>query len=104
LKAAEVLTHRALRDLRVRAGLTQREVARRVGLPGTVLSAYQRGRRQPSLDTAGGSIDASGFDVHFAPRLDPHVQARRLIEVLTLAEALPYRPRPLATARRSSPR
>ena len=97
-----MLTHHALRDLRLRAGLTQREVARRVGLPDTVLSAYERGRRQPSLDTAGRIIDAIGFDVRFTPRLDPDIQARRLVEVLTLAEALPYRPRPLATARRSA--
>lgn len=86
----------------MRAGLTQREVARRVGLPDTVLSAYERGRRQPSLDTAGRIIDAIGFDVRFTARLDPDVQARRLVEVLTLAEALPYRPRPLATARTST--
>ena len=99
-----MLSHQSLRDLRLRAGLTQREVARRVGLPDTVLSAYERGRRQPSLDTAGRIIAAIGFDVRFAPRRDPEVQARRLVEVLTLAEALPYRPRPLATARRSSGR
>jgi len=96
-----MLSHRSLRDLRLRAGLTQREVARRVGLPDTVLSAYERGRRQPSLETAGRIIAAIGFDVRFSPRLDPDRQSRRLVEVLTLAEALPYRPRPLARARRS---
>lgn len=99
-----MLSHRSLRELRLRAGLTQREVARRIGLPSTVLSAYERGRRQPSLDTAGRIIAAIGFDIRFVPRLDPEVQARRLVEVLTLAEALPYRPRPLARARRSGGR
>jgi hypothetical protein len=52
------------------------------------------------VETAGRLIDAMGFDVTFRARLDPEVQGRRLVEVLTLAEALPYRPRPLATARR----
>jgi hypothetical protein len=32
--------------------------------------------------------------------LDPVEQARRLRDVLELAEALPYQPRPLASARR----
>jgi transcriptional regulator with XRE-family HTH domain len=95
-----VLSGQTLRELRHRAGLTQAEVARRVGIPATVVSAYECGRRQPSLETAGRLIDAMGFDVTFRTRLDPEVQGRRLVEVLTLAEALPYRPRPLGTARR----
>ncbi len=95
-----MLSGQTLRELRHRAGLTQVEVARRVGIPATVLSAYECGRRQPSVETAGRLIDAMGFDVTFRARLDPEVQGRRLVEVLTLAEALPYRPRPLATARR----
>lgn len=95
-----MLSGQTLRELRRRASLTQAEVARRVGIPATVVSAYECGRRQPSLETAGRLIDAMGFDVAFRPRLDPEVQGRRLVEVLTLAEALPYRPRPLATARR----
>lgn len=94
-----MLTHLALLELRRRARLTQAAVAGRVGIPATVLSAYERGRRQPSLATAGRIIDAIGFDVRFATRLNPEVQGRRLVEVLTLAEALPYRPRPLARAR-----
>jgi transcriptional regulator with XRE-family HTH domain len=40
-----MLNVRTLRDLRHRAGLTQAEVARRVGIPSTVLSAYECGRR-----------------------------------------------------------
>ncbi|MFM8482887.1 MAG: helix-turn-helix domain-containing protein, partial [Actinomycetota bacterium] len=94
-----VLSGRTLRDLRLTAGLSQVEVARRVGIVPTVLSAYERGRRQPSAAVAGRIIDAMGYDITFVRRLDPEVQARRLVDVLTLAEALPYRPRPLATAR-----
>jgi len=41
-----------------------------------------------------------GYEVHVTRPLDAEVQARRLVDALTLAEALPYRPRPLAKARR----
>ncbi len=88
-----------LRDLRTKAGLTQAEVARRVGIPSTVVSAYECGRRQPSLDVVGRMIEALGFEIRFVRRLDPVEQGRKLAEVLRLAEALPYRPRPLAKAR-----
>lgn len=93
-----MLSTATLRQLRERAGLTQAEVARRLGIPVTVVSAYERGRRQPSLEIAGRLIEALGFDVAFERRLDPEVQARKLVDVLELAEALPYRPRPLHRA------
>ncbi|MBM3683669.1 MAG: helix-turn-helix transcriptional regulator [Actinobacteria bacterium] len=95
-----VLSGGLLRRLRQRAGLSQAEVARRAGIVPTVLNAYERGRRQPSLEAAGRIIDAMGYEVHVTRPLDAEVQARRLVDALTLAEALPYRPRPLAKARR----
>lgn len=95
-----MLSGATLRRLRLRAGLTQVEVAEAAGIPASVLSAYERGRRQPGLDVVSRIIDALGLRVRFEPAPDPGVQARRLVEVLTLAEALPYRPRPLAKARR----
>ena len=94
------LTSARLRELRLSAGMTQAALGRRVGLPTTVISAYECGRRQPSLEIAGRIIDALGYDVRFARRLDPVEQGRKLVDVLLLAEALPYRPRPLARARR----
>ena len=94
-----MLTGATLRELRVKAGLTQAEVGRRVGIPATVVSAYECGRRQPSLEVAGRIIEAIGFEARFVRVLDDEVQRRKLVEVLTLAEALPYRPRPLAKAR-----
>ena len=97
--ASVVLSGQTLRDLRLNAGLSQVEVARRVGIVATVLSAYERGRRQPSVEVAGRIIEAMGYDITFIRRLDPEVQACRLVDVLTLAEALPFHPRPLATAR-----
>ena len=54
---------------------------------------------QPSVEIAGRIIEAMGYDITFVRRLDPEIQGHRLADVLTLAEALPYRHRPLATAR-----
>ena len=96
-----MLTSATLRELRIKAGLTQAEVGRRVGIPATVVSAYECGRRQPSLEVAGRIIEAIGFEARFVRVLDDEVQARKLEQVLLLAEALPYRPRPLAKARMS---
>ena len=97
-----MLTGATLRELRIKAGLTQAEVGRRVGIPATVVSAYECGRRQPSLEVAGHIIEAMGFEARFVRFLDDEVQARKLEQVLLLAEALPYRPRPLAKARLAS--
>lgn len=95
-----MITGDILAALRRRAGRTQAEVAVAVGIPASVLSAYERGRRLPSLAIASRIIDALGYSVKFDFVLDPSEQARRLREVLELAEALPYQPRPLASARR----
>ena len=95
-----MITGEVLASLRRRVGRTQVEVAEATGIPASVLSAYERGRRQPSLANASRIIDALGYTVKFDFVLDPAEQARRLRDVLELAEALPYRPRPLASARR----
>jgi transcriptional regulator with XRE-family HTH domain len=89
-----------LRTLRRRTGQTQAEVAAITGIPVTVLSAYERGRRQPGIDAAARVVAALGYRVEFVPTITPTLQAQRLEEVLALAGALPYRPRPLAKARR----
>lgn len=95
-----VLSGETLRTLRRRSGRSQGDVAAAVGIPASVLSAYERGRRQPGLEVAGRIIEALGYRVGFVRLPDPATQARRLEDVLTLAEALPYSPRPLAKARR----
>jgi transcriptional regulator with XRE-family HTH domain len=95
-----VLTGELFATLRRRAGRTQVELAAATGIPASVLSAYERGRRQPSLANASRIIEALGYSVKFDLVLDPSEQGRRLRDVLELAEALPYRPRPLASARR----
>ena len=89
-----------LRRLRRRVGRTQQWVADAVGIPVTVISAYERGRRQPGVDVAVRIVAALGHRVELVALADPTTQSRRLEDVLTLADALPYRPRPLSVARR----
>ena len=95
-----MITGELLATLRHRTGRLQVDVATAAGIPASVLSAYERGRRQPSLAAAARIIDVLGYAVKFDFVLDPAEQARRLSDVLQLAEALPYRARPLASARR----
>jgi len=89
-----------LRELRIAAGRTQADIAAAVGIPVTVLSAYERGRRQPGVEVASRIVDAIGYRIRLTPKPDLARQGRRLADVLRLAEALPFTPRPLARARR----
>jgi len=49
-----------LQEARRRAGLTQAELGRRAGVTQSVISAYESGRRQPSLPVLLGLLRASG--------------------------------------------
>src|ERR1700761_7123528 len=79
-----------------RSGLSQAELARRAGLPRSVLNVYLKGRREPGADTLIRLAGAAGFDLGLEPRkppVDPERASKILVQVLELAEALPFRPR-----------
>lgn len=84
-------------QIRERSGLSQAELARRAGLPRSVVNAYLRGNREPGADTLARLAAAGGFELGLAPRkpsVDFERASRILVQVLELAEALPFRPRP----------
>jgi transcriptional regulator with XRE-family HTH domain len=78
------------------SGLTQAELARRAGIPRSVLNAYLKGHREPGADALLRVISAAGGKLEVAkrkPPVDPERAGKILVQVLGLAEALPYRPR-----------
>lgn len=86
-----------VKEIQEQSGLSQAELARRSGLPRSVVNAYVRGKREPGADALTRLATAGGFELRLRRR-QPPVDAERagkiLVQVLDLAEALPYRPRP----------
>jgi transcriptional regulator with XRE-family HTH domain len=82
--------------IRSQSGLSQAELARRAGIPRSVLNVYLHGHREPGADTLLRLAAAGGFGLELGRRKPP-VDAERaskiLVQVLELAEALPFRPR-----------
>lgn len=52
-----------LRSARERVGVSQSELAARAGVPRTMVSAYERDLRQPSLPTLRRLVGAAGFEL-----------------------------------------
>jgi hypothetical protein len=66
-------------------------------MPRSVVNAYVRGKREPGIDALGRLAAAGGLKLELAPRrppVDVDRASRILVQVLELAEALPFRPRP----------
>jgi transcriptional regulator with XRE-family HTH domain len=83
-------------DIRRQSGLRQAELARRAGMPRSVVNAYERGNRQPGVDALARIAAAANMRLELAPiasPVDPDRASRLLTQVLDLAEALPSRRR-----------
>ncbi|HEX2039957.1 MAG TPA: helix-turn-helix transcriptional regulator [Acidimicrobiales bacterium] len=81
-----------LYEARHRAGLSQAELARRAGIPRSVLNAYERGRRQPGADTFLRILDAADIEVRLSNRTrraEEEYLGRILGLAIGLADALP---------------
>jgi predicted nucleotidyltransferase/DNA-binding XRE family transcriptional regulator len=53
-----------LREARLRSAQTQTELANHAGVAQSVISAYESGRREPSLDMLRRLVAASGFELN----------------------------------------
>ena len=93
--------------MRRRQGLTQAALARRAGTSQPVVSAYEHGRRDPTVGTLERLVGAAGEQLRIGavgvgarvtdgppPARSAEEHARRLVDVLLLADAIPTRPRP----------
>lgn len=81
------------------AGLSQAALAIRARTSRPTLSAYEHGRKSPTLDTAARILGAAGFDLTFTPRVEFRpvaVERGRPIEVPSALPRLPLE-RALAT-------
>lgn len=80
-----------LLQARTDVGLSQAGLARRAGIPPSVLNAYERGKRQPGADKLAAILASAGYELRIWPRIDHGRNARILAQVLDLAERLPSR-------------
>ena len=90
---------RVISHARSRSGLTQHELARRIGTSQATLSAYENGAKAPTVRVLQRLLGATGSrltvgELPGEPAITKARQAataRTLGEVLALAEALPVR-------------
>jgi transcriptional regulator with XRE-family HTH domain len=75
-------------EVLVRSGLSQAELARRAGIPRSVLNVYVHGHREPGADALMRIAAAGGYELTLSERRAP-VDAERagkiLVQVLELA-------------------
>ena len=91
-----------IRAVRQRRGLTQAQLAARAGTSQPVVSAYEHGRRDPTISTLAKLVEAAGEELRLdamqrmpdvPPPGDIDEHNRRLLDVLSLADAIPTRRR-----------
>jgi transcriptional regulator with XRE-family HTH domain len=82
-----------LRTARARAGLTQRQLARRARVPQSVLSAYENGRREPSARTFRDLLRAAGAELTLADRWDTRRNGKHFELVMQMTDHLPQQAR-----------
>jgi predicted nucleotidyltransferase/DNA-binding XRE family transcriptional regulator len=64
-----------LREARTSAGLSQSDLARRAGVPQSVVSEYEAGKRQPAVPTLARLVAATGHELTLSlNRSDPTVR------------------------------
>ena len=76
--------------------MSQAELARRAGMPRSVVNAYVKGTREPGVEALSRLAAAGGLELKLnrrKPPVDAERAGRILVQVLELAEALPFRPR-----------
>lgn len=81
-----------LEEARRKAGLTQEQLAQRACTSRTTVSAYENGRKMPTLDTAERLLTASGFEFDIRPRVTFRRVAGARGHVFEVPDQLPSLP------------
>jgi transcriptional regulator with XRE-family HTH domain len=78
-----------IRIARKRSGLSQQELARRAATSQAAVSAYESGRRSPSVATLSRILSAAGFDLRMRlADADTHDATRRIAEGMLPSDQL----------------
>lgn len=80
------------------AGLSQKELARRAGTSRPTLSAYEHGRKSPTLETTERLLTETGFELDIHPRVDFVEQTTARGRVVVVPSRLPSLPVEVALA------
>ena len=88
-----------IRRARARSALSLRALAERAGTSHSTLSAYETGRKIPTVDTFDRVLRAAGYQLDLAlvasvGERDPAARGKELVEVLELAAQFPARHAP----------
>jgi transcriptional regulator with XRE-family HTH domain len=78
-----------LKVARTRAGLSQQELAQRSQTSRTAVSAYEHGRKSPSLETLERLLTAAGFELDVHPRVEFSPAAGSLGRMVWVPSHLP---------------
>ena len=91
---------RLIKEARLRAGISQAELARRVGSSQPAIARVESGAVSPSVDRLSDLIRACGFDLEL--RLTPHDTAERALARSNMALSPDERIRKMLTSLRAA--
>lgn len=75
---------RMLRHARRRAGLTQRQLAAKTGVPQETIARIEAGRADPRVSTLDRLLEGCGFGLEHLPRLGIGIDRSQIRELLAL--------------------
>ena len=76
-----------IREARLRAGITQQELAERLGTSQPVIARWEKGHRSPTVDALVRAVRACGLDVAISIVAYDHDHERHIRENLRLSPA-----------------
>jgi transcriptional regulator with XRE-family HTH domain len=76
---------RMVRHARRSAGLTQRQLAAKAGIPQETIARIERGRVDPRISTLDRLLEAAGYGLEHLPRLGIGIDRPQIRERLAMA-------------------